>query len=646
MSRKLLVLLLAGVVAVAFIPANASAHALIRSSVPAAGGRVEQAPEEVSITFTEAPEPSFSSIEVVDSSGRSVIKGKAQAVPGMPLTLRVDLDQLSRGVFTVSWRAFSRVDGHTTAGNFAFGVGVSPASAPAETEIAARPSVSSEELVARWIFNIGIVVLLGTALISSLAFQRPPESTRRMLTAALVLALLGLAVLGDAQRKAAGAGWDQFLTVFIGRAVVWRAAGLLPAAVLVLMPGRLGRRKLPLLLAAAGVAATMVIHAASGHAAASHAVPWAQITFQSVHLLVVGVWIGGLAALIAGIRGEPDEVKARAVKRFSLAAGVALFIVAVTGVLRAVDSLGKWSDLVSTPYGITVSIKGCLWVALAALGGLNRFRNVPVAGQRLRGLRAVSRVELGLAVIVIGAAAMLASTPPSAFTGERGPARRVTASGSDFATSIRAKLEISPGTAGPNRFVLTLRDYDSGEPIRATKVILRFSNIDDPGLGESTLALDRREPGSYQASGPNLSMPGRWRVVAVVQERADSAEIPLLIATSCDTTASEVEGQPTVYTNELPGGSSAQGYLDPGKEGLNDVHLTFFDSQGAERPVEGATIYAATPSGPRMTLQSRRLGPGHFVADADLRPGRWRFDFRSEGGSQPLVGCFETRLER
>jgi hypothetical protein len=180
--------------------------------------------------------------------------------------------------------------------------------------------------------------------------------------------------------------------------------------------------------------------------------------------------------------------------------------------------------------------------------------------------------------------------------------------------------------------------------VAATGVTLRFTSLDDPALGESTLELVRRDLGSYEGSGPNLSVPGRWRVVAVVQETADSTEIPLRVATSCGTTASEVEGQPTVYTAELAGGVSAQGYLDPGAAGLNDVHLTYFDSQGTELPVEGATLYAATSTGPRMTLQTRRLGVGHFVADAEMQPGRWRFDFRSEGDQQPLTGCFETRV--
>jgi hypothetical protein len=330
------------------------------------------------------------------------------------------------------------------------------------------------------------------------------------------------------------------------------------------------------------------------------------------------------------------------VRRFSLAAGVALFAVVVTGVFRAVDSLGSWRNLFTTTYGITVTVKSGLWIALAILGAVNRYRNVPAINMRLGGLRTVSKVELSLAALAIGAAAMLASIPPGYSVAATTEPRGLTLSGSDFATSVRVRLEVSPGTAGPNRFDLRLTDYDTGDPVRADSVILRFTSLDDPELGDSTLILDSSAPGRFGASGPNLSSPGRWRVIVLIQQAADSKEVPLQIATRCEAMASTAEGQPTIYTVSFPSGVSAQGYLDPGKAGFNEVHLTLFDPNGQELPAEDATLYAATSDEPRTMLSSRRFGPGHFVADADLRAARYRFDFTSTTGGQQLAGCFES----
>ena len=104
--------------------APASAHALVRSSDPAAGAVLATAPEQVLITFTEAPDPELSSVQLLDASGLVVRTGPAQTVPGNPLQLRLPLPNLAQGAYTVVWRTVSDADGHVTGGSFSFGVGV------------------------------------------------------------------------------------------------------------------------------------------------------------------------------------------------------------------------------------------------------------------------------------------------------------------------------------------------------------------------------------------------------------------------------------------------------------------------------------------------------------------------------------------
>jgi hypothetical protein len=53
--------------------------------------------------------------------------------------------------------------------------------------------------------------------------------------------------------------------------------------------------------------------------------------------------------------------------------------------------------------------------------------------------------------------------------------------GSDFATSVRLVLTVSPGTAGPNTFTAKLTDYDTGADRPASRVARR------PGPGRPTL---------------------------------------------------------------------------------------------------------------------------------------------------------------
>jgi hypothetical protein len=349
---------------------------------------------------------------------------------------------------------------------------------------------------------------------------------------------------------------------------------------------------------------------------------------RSTHFVAAGVWIGGLAGLLVGIRGEPDEGKARAVRRFSMSAGVALAVVATSGTIRAVNEVGSWRALVTTAYGGVVVAKIALLGGLATLGAVNRYRNVPRAGRDLSGLRSVSKAELTVAGVVLAAAALLTglSPPIKGPAAAHGGSGALVVSGSDFATTIRVRLEVRPGFPGPNRFSLRVTDFDSGRPIGAERVALRFSAHGGEDIGQSTLELTPGGAGRYAATGANLSVDAFWAVDVLVQQESGSVEIPLHVGTRCRVDAVSAPGQPTIYSADLPGGGQVQGYVDPGVTGLNEAHFTFFDRAGSELPIEGEpSVMAARAGEPPEELEVRRFSPGHFIAGAPLDAGTWRF---------------------
>src|SRR5439155_7332554 len=141
----------------------ASGHALRRSSYPNAGATLAQPPTEVRVTFGEQPDPKLSSLRLLDTGGRDHATGKTEAVAGQPLTLRVAVQSLADGVYTVSWRTVSRVDGHLASGTFAFGVGVSPSAAASSAGVARAPSPSTRNIAGRWFLYVGLMILLGSS---------------------------------------------------------------------------------------------------------------------------------------------------------------------------------------------------------------------------------------------------------------------------------------------------------------------------------------------------------------------------------------------------------------------------------------------------------------------------------------------------
>jgi copper transport protein len=153
-----------------------------------------------------------------------------------------------------------------------------------------------------------------------------------------------------------------------------------------------------------------------GHAAGPSPLRSVNLLVQWLHLLAVGAWIGGLAWLLAGLRGKERPEQLASAVRFSKLAAPLLGLVAVTGLSRALHLAGGWQGLLDSGYGRFLDLKVALFLGLVALGAMNRYRILPalVSGaRRLDDLRRNVRGEVVLAVCVLTVTAVLSQPPPS-----------------------------------------------------------------------------------------------------------------------------------------------------------------------------------------------------------------------------------------
>jgi copper transport protein len=579
--RATLAAVLAGLWLVTTGPA-AGAHAMLRGSDPAAGASLDRAPGRVTLTFTEAPDPALSVVHVLDTSGREVSAGPAAPVAGSQLQLRAGLRALGAGTYTVTWRAVSRVDGHVSRGAFAFGVGLPAMATPspnagASVDVLQGPGPLA--VAARWAFYWGFALLLGAAATGLLVFERRlPARAGLLLGAALALAGGGLAAMTIAGWSSAAVPLGTFLGSSTGRWLEARGGAVVLAAAAVgglLLAGSgraeaarpepasradakapppgpaasraeakapppgpaASRARATGWLVALGAAACggLLVHALAGHAAAPGPLLLVNLLSQWAHLLSVAVWIGGLAWLLAGIAGRPRAELRRAAARFSLLATWSLVVVALSGLERASQELGGWGHLLSTSFGRTLGVKLGLFALLAVLGAVNRFRVVPAlaAGNgRLAWLRRTVRGELVVAGGILLAAALLSQLPPGADASGARPAAppspvAVRASGADYTTSVRVILQVSPGSAGPNRFVATLADYDTGRPLVADHVRLSASLPARPDVAAAQLDLTRAADGSWQGRGSVLTIAGTWAITTLVERPDGGVTVPI-----------------------------------------------------------------------------------------------------------------------
>jgi copper transport protein len=616
----------------------AGAHALLRSSDPADGTSVDKAPSQVVLVFTERPEPRLSSAQLLDSDGRPVATGKVQPVPGKPLELALPLRGLPDGTYTVTWRVVSRDDGHVTGGAFAFGVGVAAPAAGSATPAAGSgtPSPSVLPTAGRLALYCGLVLLLGAAVSGLLVDRgrlRGPASV--LLGVGAGLAVVGMVARVAAERSAVRASLGELLSTGAGRSLIWLAAGVAAtvAASAAVAARPAARRRLLLLGAAA--AATWLLWVMAGHAASPSSLRPLNVLVQWLHVAAVGAWAGGLAWLLASLLGREQEDRGEAVRRFSRLALPTVGVIAVTGVARALDLAGGWHGLLDTSFGRVLDVKTLLFLAVLGLAAVNRYRLVPAlsgAAGKLGAIRRSITGEAALAVLVLLAAALLTQLPPGKFAlaqqARQAAPTNVEVQGSDFTTSVRLALTVTPGTPGPNTFTAKVSDYDTKAAFPATRVALRFSLRDRPEVAGNTLELAKGGDGLWRGRGSQLSIQGRWVIIGLVEGSGSAYTVPLDLQTRGSeprVTVSRAPGQPDLYTITLPTGGTLQAYVDPGKAGANTVHFTFFTAGGDEQAIDAAHARMTTPSGANQTLRLLRLSDGHFAANTDLGTGRSTF---------------------
>ncbi|QUN31695.1 CopD family protein (plasmid) [Cupriavidus sp. KK10] len=162
---------------------------------------------------------------------------------------------------------------------------------------------------------------------------------------------------------------------------------LRPVALLVLWSGWRTRPRLgsPAITAVMLAAASLI---AASRSLSGHAADWGDITLPELvdwsHLLAVSLWGGSLIGLtLTGFRSlteaadERRQFVAAMVRRWSTLAGVALTVVALTGIYNAWLELEHFEAFWQTAYGRILLLKLSLVLIIVVLGASNRYLGIP-----------------------------------------------------------------------------------------------------------------------------------------------------------------------------------------------------------------------------------------------------------------------------
>jgi copper transport protein len=512
---------LAGAVALLAPASPLAAHAVLISANPPPGSLLEEAPAEVTVTFSEVVTAEADSIVVIDAEG-TVVSSPAE---GRGTSVSATLDTGATGWHAVSWWVVS-TDGHPVSGAWTFRIGDGDDEAPDGLEDRAAAAARSSE-VARWAYyltqwasTLAAIVTVGCAFVALVLGVRPS-------IVGLWLSAAGAGAVWSVAAAAANGPYASVSgTVFGGPASDhYMGRALLLAVATGLVIALRGRHRTPerstpttarlamltLTLGALGLPVLV------GHTSTEGTVATAAVI---AHLAVAGAWLGATPAMLLVVRHGPS--RSADLAAFSRAATWLLAGTVVAGGASVQLLTGGFGNATQS-WGWTLFVKIALVGVAITAGAWNRWNVVPHADE-LPLPRATSalRIEvLALVGIVAASIALTHNGPPSIESpAARGPAII------DVTTDdqVRIQLIVDPARVGANDLHLFLLD-GIGMPIDVEEVTLTLAS-ESLGVGRIDQELSNLGAGHYSGRTDDLGLAGDWEVHVVVRpDRFSQVEV-------------------------------------------------------------------------------------------------------------------------
>jgi copper transport protein len=401
----------------------ASAHAALESTSPQQGSVVQQAPAEVTLTFSESVHLVAGKNQIIAPDGKRLAIGEPK-VNGRVLTIPIEAGSPPRGTYLVSYRVIS-ADSHPVSGGFSFSLGAPSATAPQATGGTGVNGVVKVAIpVAKYLGYAGLVLVVGPLLVLALLWPRrlSRRGPTRLVWAGL--GLIGLSTLAGLYLQApyttgagifdvSGGDLRDVLGSRFGIALVIRLGIVVAVAILArpVLDGEAGKVD-HFLIGVLGVAG-LATWALSGHPSASP-VPAVTAVADTAHIAGMAVWLGGLVMLVGFLLRRANEGELGAILPvWSRWAALAVSWLVLAGVVQALVEVGTWRGLLHTGYGQLVLVKAALLTIVVAVAAYSRslVRSRRAAGERRQMLRAVG-VELGLTAVVLALSSVLVQTTP------------------------------------------------------------------------------------------------------------------------------------------------------------------------------------------------------------------------------------------
>ncbi|MEV6845935.1 copper resistance protein CopC [Actinoplanes sp. NPDC051411] len=443
--------------------APAFAHAALVGTDPAADSIVPDAPNKITLTFSESIQLIPGKIQVLGPDGKRADQGDP-TVDGANVTIPLRAGG-GRGTYLVSYRIIS-ADTHPVGGSITYSVGAAstpPSATIDDTKV--DPVVRALIPAGKYLGYAGLVLLVGPALVLALLW---PHRLSRRGPAKVIWTGFGLVTFSTLMAiwlqvpYSIGTGLfdvrvgdlQDVLGSTLGAVMLVRLGVLAAAALLIrpLLRGRGGESKADLaLLGVLGVAA-LATWPLTGHPTASP-VAGVSVVIDAIHITAMSVWLGGLVMLVGFLLRQANERELAAILPiWSRWAATAVGALILAGVVSALIEVSSVDGLVHSTYGQLILVKVALAACVLGVAWWSRrLVRSRAAEEKPRGLRKAVFVELGITAVILGVtAALVQISPPRTSAVAGGAAATTTVTKTLTSSTMALQVDLFPATVGNN----------------------------------------------------------------------------------------------------------------------------------------------------------------------------------------------------
>ena len=475
---------------------SAYAHPFLVDSEPGQGQNAAVGTTQIIVFYSEAIEIDFSELKVFDSNGNKIDNMDTAYYEGES-SLVITTPSLEDGVYTVTSKVLSKIDGHLVQAAIIFGVGetqvdLSLLEAQEESEI-----TFLAEAAARFPGIIGQTVVLGSVISGIVIWgtqrKRFGKESRDLVNQAYrfkFAKLTGISLVAvfasnfiilavqtlrletspiDVIDTAFGTTWLIRMIITIILLGIWfwmeRKPHLSP------------KKHIPMLAASLVLIFTTTM---MGHGAATELT--APIILDYVHNLLASVWIGGviffgfvLLPTLASLDGiQKAKVTLAMLPRYSGMITIALGILIITGPTLLWFLESDVASLTNSTYGYLIIAKIMLAIVLIGFGAFYQFKIQRQAERNLKSGKTFTfnklskplKAEAMVGIALLGVVALLVNSSLPAGEIQTVDAQGITLGFSSTLFSEQAKFDVSviPLGVGPNTISVLVSNV-SGEPL-------------------------------------------------------------------------------------------------------------------------------------------------------------------------------------